>query len=317
MQTSAQGVAALELEEGIVLRAYRDVVGVWTIGAGLTAASGVVRPVAGMVITRDAASRLTARALREKYEPSVEVAMSVGGVDTRRPSQHAFDAGVSFHWNTGAIRKASWVARWKEGAARAVVARAFMQWVKGGGKVLPGLVGRRERELAMLMDAVYRGGTKPAPHVNADWGIYARWGLPLSSQEKASAVAGLRALGYKAGTKTDAAMRDAAVQFQTDHGLTADGIIGRATLSTLQRRLDAGGRAKVAGAAAAAPVAAASLPSGVSVLTDQLAAIPYAAEALIAGGALYGLVQAFAYRDVIAAKIQRPLPRLAAILRSF
>ena len=44
MQTSAQGIVALELEEGVVLKAYRDAVGVWTIGAGLTASSGVVRP---------------------------------------------------------------------------------------------------------------------------------------------------------------------------------------------------------------------------------------------------------------------------------
>lgn len=43
-QTSPEGLAFLERHEGVVLRAYRDVVGVWTIGAGLTAASGVVKP---------------------------------------------------------------------------------------------------------------------------------------------------------------------------------------------------------------------------------------------------------------------------------
>ena len=51
MQLSDKGLAFLETHEGVVLKAYRDPVGVWTIGAGLTAASGVVKPKAGMVIT--------------------------------------------------------------------------------------------------------------------------------------------------------------------------------------------------------------------------------------------------------------------------
>ena len=77
MQTSAQGVAALELEEGVVLRAYRDVAGVWTIGAGLTAASGVVRPTAGMVIHSCRSDKLDAAgAARPGMNPTVEVAMS-------------------------------------------------------------------------------------------------------------------------------------------------------------------------------------------------------------------------------------------------
>lgn len=316
MQTSERGLAALEREEGVVLRAYRDVVGVWTIGAGLTAASGVIKPAAGMVITPEEATRLTVLALRKNYEPAVEVAMSVGGATTRRPKQHEFDAGVSFHWNTGAIRKASWVKRWKEGAARTTIAAAFMLWVKGGGKVIPGLVNRRSRELAMLMDGIYPAVRGSAPAATAVGDGYARWGLELSSQQKANAGAGFRALGYAVGDKLDGVLREGVLAFQRDHALTVDGIVGRATLSTLQRQIDARARVKVVGVAAAAPMSVAALPAGTTALTDQIAALPFAGPALIAGGALYALVQAFAYRDAIAAKIQRPLPRLAALLRS-
>ena len=108
MQTSERGIAFNERLEGVVLRAYRCPAGKWTIGAGLTAASGVVDPGPGMVITVEDASRLMALALRKKYEPAVARAMPGA-------KQHAFDGGVSFHWNTGAISRASWVPAWASG----------------------------------------------------------------------------------------------------------------------------------------------------------------------------------------------------------
>lgn len=313
MQTSAKGVAALEAEEGVVLRAYLCPAGRWTIGAGLTAASGVVAPKAGMVITGAEATNLLQRALREKYEPTVETAMArVAGSTVTRPKQHEFDAGVSFHWNTGAVGKASWVRKWLANAAPHDIRAALLLWNKGGGKVLPGLVARRHREAAMLLDGIYPGAatvSTPAPGP-----VYARWGLTLSSGEKAEIRAAFVKLGYDAGPAPDQVLRDAARKFQVDHALTVDGIIGRATLSALQRRLDAL-------AAAAKPATAAALPVAAS--TDAGSAW---IDALGASGAgwvglglvgLWGLNTAWRYRDVIAAKIARPAPRLATILRSF
>ncbi|HEV7286699.1 MAG TPA: lysozyme, partial [Kaistia sp.] len=92
------GLEQLVAEEGEVLRAYRDVAGVWTIGVGLTAASGVVKPKAGMVITRAESRRLLAAALARRYEPAVAAAMPGAPA-------HAFDGAVSFHFNTGAIAR--------------------------------------------------------------------------------------------------------------------------------------------------------------------------------------------------------------------
>ncbi len=66
--------------------------------------------------------------------------------------QGAFDALVSFAFNAGlgnlqrsTIRIKANRGDW-EGAAE-----AFMAWTKGGGKVLPGLVKRRQAEIALFL----------------------------------------------------------------------------------------------------------------------------------------------------------------------
>jgi lysozyme len=67
--------------------------------------------------------------------------------------QGAFDACVSFSFNAGlgnfqrsTIRIKIGREDW-EGAAN-----SFKDWTKGGGKVLPGLVKRRDEEIALFMD---------------------------------------------------------------------------------------------------------------------------------------------------------------------
>jgi len=66
--------------------------------------------------------------------------------------QGAFDACVSFSFNAGlgnfqrsTIRMKINREEWEEAA------EAFMAWTKGGGKVLPGLVKRREAEKALFL----------------------------------------------------------------------------------------------------------------------------------------------------------------------
>lgn len=310
MQTSAQGIAALEAEESVVLRAYRDPVGVWTIGAGLTAASGVVTPKAGMVITAAGATNLLQRALRQKYEPAVEIAMSQtqGGVVVR-PKQHEFDAGVLFHWNTGAIARASWVRAWKAKQPDAVIRAALLLWTKAGGKVLRGLQRRRAREADILLNGIYpaqgaravTGFALPAPPA---WGDLAVFPANIDAAARLKAAQRLIALGYQSrdGDVTAYGAR----QFQRDHGLNVDGIIGRATIDTLQRRTDAASKAVLA-APAGVGLAGVSIIPGVAAWMLGLAA---------AALCLWVIWQAWHYRDAIAAKIQSRLPRLANFLRS-
>lgn len=305
MQTSAAGVAALELEEGVVLKAYRCPAGHWTIGAGLTAASGVVKPKAGMTITRIEATDLLQKALRQNYEPAVAKAMPGA-------RSHEFDAGGSFHFNTGAIARATWVQRWRAKEPGQTIRAGLAAWNKGGGKVLPGLVNRRAREADMLLLGVYPAAVAAKPKLASGTPPYADWALPLTSAEKARVGPALASLGYKHGAMLDAVLREAVVAFQRDHDLTADGIIGRATLSTLQRMLDARGKAKVA-----APVAIVAAPVAGTDIADQIAGLPWAGSAIGVACAAYGIYLAFTHRDAVAAAIHRPLPRLAAFLRSF
>jgi lysozyme len=304
MQTSAKGIADLEAEEGVVLRAYRDVVGVWTIGAGLTAASGVVKPKAGMQITRAEATNLLQRALRERYEPNVADAMPAA-------KQHEFDAGVSFHFNTGAIRRASWVTLWRKRAGRDAIKAKLLLWTKGGGKVLPGLVKRREREAAMLLDGVYSVSVKHealTPTANAR----AAWALSLTLEERKAAAAALKSMGYDIGLTLATPYASVIRQFQRDHGLTVDGIIGRATLSTLQRRIDA--KARAVPAVGVPAVAASGTATGA---WDAVSGMAVPDSLVIAGAAAFGLWTAYRYRDVIAAKVQNRASGLARFLRSF
>lgn len=304
MQTSAKGIVALELEEGVVLRAYRDVVGVWTIGPGLTAASGVVKPVAGMVISASEASRLLREALRHRYEPAVDAAMEA---HVTVPQRHEFDAAVSFHWNVGAIHKASWVRLWRAKKPPLEIHAAMRLWNKGGGKVLPGLLARRDREAEMFLKGVYREKSAP-DHVLTK----AIWGMVMTSAERRQVHESLIALGYRAGDDAYEVRLAAIMKFQSDHGLTVDGIIGRATLTTLQRRLDARKKSAVAAVATTATAPAASTD-----LTSQIVDLPYLGPALFALALLWGAVLAYRYRDVIAAKFNSPLPRIAQFLRGF
>lgn len=307
MQTSAKGVAFLEREEGVVLRAYRDAVGVWTIGAGLTKASGVIVPKAGMTITAEESARLTALALRKNYEPRVVKALAPGGT----VAQHEFDGAISFDWNTGAIDRASWVKAWFVRDWVQVLARLKL-WRKGDGKVLPGLVKRRTAEYRLMKDADYGLGVdaprKPAAPVADRAAIVA----PITAAQVPAIREALIALGY-GGDKAESHLRlDAVRAFQKSHGLTVDGIVGRATASAIQRALDARSKAvaPAVGAAAATPVASTDVG-------DKLAGLPWIGPALLGLAALYALYLAWHYRDAVAAAIDRPLPRLAAFLRSF
>jgi len=307
MQTSAKGIAALEFEEGTVLRSYRDAVGRWTIGDGITTAAGVGKIGPGMVITEKAAKAMLAQALAKNYEPAVG-----GAMPTAR--QNEFDAGVLFHWNTGAIGRASWVALWRAHATPSAIAAKFRLWNKGGGKVLPGLVKRRDRELKILLDGVYpvKSAEATRPSVSV-----ARWVVPMDVVEKGKVLEALRKLGYQVGVVAYSIPAGEIRRFQGDHGLTQDGKIGRATLSTLQRRIDAAKKAVPAlGApAAGASTMAPSADTGNNV-AEQMTGIPHLDLILFGAGLAFAGYIAWQYRDAIAAKINARAPRFAAFLRS-
>lgn len=300
MRTSDEGIAALEQEEGVVLKAYRCPAGRWTIGPGLTAASGVVTPKAGMVISRKEATRLLQLALQNNYEPTVTAAMATA-------NQHEFDGGASFHFNTGAIGRASWVKHWRQ-RNWAGVRDGLRAWSKGGGKVLPGLQKRREREYRMMRFGEYAAMpvvTRPPGLAKISLRLGDEFGL-IRLREA------LEQLGYDVGSDVRGVSELAVRAFQRDHDLTVDGIVGRATLATIERMLAA--RRK------AAPAVGATAVTGTSTQTDAVpdaTGLPdWAGWVALGLAALWLAWLAWTYRDAIAAKIQKPFPELARALRS-
>jgi len=110
----------------------------WTIGWGATGPG--IGPDA--VWTRaECHARLAADVARH----AKEVAAAIGNAST---SQNQFDALVSFHYNTGAIARATLTRRHIAGDYTAAAAE-FARWNRGGGRVLQGLVRRRAAEAAL------------------------------------------------------------------------------------------------------------------------------------------------------------------------
>ncbi|MFD0936011.1 lysozyme, partial [Methylobacterium trifolii] len=95
MQLSPIGEAVLIAREGRRLTAYRDSVGVWTIGIGITSASGLIRVRPGLTITAAECDALAHRAFA-LYAGHVDAALCGTPV-----GQHTYDALVSVCFNIG------------------------------------------------------------------------------------------------------------------------------------------------------------------------------------------------------------------------
>ncbi len=142
MRTSTKGLLALMAHEGIVLSSYKDSVGVWTIGVGHTAAAGAPEPTPGQTITLKEAVDIFRRDIT-KYEKDVNEAVKVP------VQQHEFDALVSFHYNTGGIKKARLTKSLNAGDHIAAAAQ-FMGWTKP-----PEIIGRRRKEQNLFANGDY------------------------------------------------------------------------------------------------------------------------------------------------------------------
>lgn len=157
MKTNRAGIELLKKWEGCRLTAYRDSVGVLTIGYGLTSAAGIIKVTEGLTITQEQADEYLVKAL-VKYEAAVKKAL------TRAPNENQYSAMVSLCYNIGpgAFAKSSVVRLFNEGDAKGA-ADAFRMWNKAGGKVLKGLVSRREDERALFLRPVAAKAAK-VPH---------------------------------------------------------------------------------------------------------------------------------------------------------
>jgi len=128
--------------EACRLRAYLCPAKVWTIGWGNTFYEDGSPVRRGDEITQARADALFTHKLRTEFEPAV--IRAIGGAATT-PAQ--FGAMVSLAYNIGGGAFArSRVALMHRNGNHVEAAKAFGNWTRGGGRVLPGLVRRRNVE---------------------------------------------------------------------------------------------------------------------------------------------------------------------------
>lgn len=138
--------------EGLAREAYRDSVGVWTWSVGITDASG--HKVARYRDNPQSIERcleVFVWLLTTRYLPAVLAAFG-----PFEPEEHQLAGALSFHYNTGAIARASWLKRFLEGDSEAA-SKAILDWRRP-----PEILPRRRRERDLFFDAKWSGDGKVA-----------------------------------------------------------------------------------------------------------------------------------------------------------
>jgi lysozyme len=137
---SADGIEFLIAEEGLILKPYKDSVGIPTIGIGCTYYEDGRRvKMTDPPITKARAIQLF-RAVLKHYETTV---WSITRDDI---NQNQFDALTSLCYNIGVngFKGSTVVKRVNKNPKNADIKAAFLMWKNAGGK--PILLGRRKRE---------------------------------------------------------------------------------------------------------------------------------------------------------------------------
>lgn len=151
MKTSPRGVALIKRFEGVKLKAYRDIAGIWTIGYGHTGPD--VEP--GQVITPARAEELLRMDLA-RFERGVGTLISVS------VNQNQFDALVSLAFNIGldGLRRSTVRKRLNAHDPKGA-ADAFLLWNKADldrdgvtekHEISEGLMNRRKAEKALFLE---------------------------------------------------------------------------------------------------------------------------------------------------------------------
>lgn len=142
---SKTGIDLIKEFEGCHLTAYRDEVGVLTIGYGITDSDKFITGTtikSGLRISQATADKWLEEALSKKYLPLVMK------YDTRYNwNQNEIDALVSFAYNIGSIDQLT-----ANGSrSRSVIANKILEYNKAGGTVYRGLTRRREAERKLFL----------------------------------------------------------------------------------------------------------------------------------------------------------------------
>lgn len=141
MRISKEGLRLLKAFEGLRLEAYKDVVGVLTIGYGHTGHD--VHP--GLVISEDDAEQLLLKDIAQ-FEDCVNDVVVV------HLNQSEFDSCVCLAYNIGCKAfEGSTLLKLLNEDNRDAAAQQFLRWNKAGGKVVDGLSNRRRAEMGLFL----------------------------------------------------------------------------------------------------------------------------------------------------------------------
>ncbi|MDO0888510.1 lysozyme [Acinetobacter pittii] len=142
--TSDVGVDLITGFEGTRFKAYDDGVGVWTIGTGTTVYPNGVKVKKGDTCTAEQAKTYFKHDLA-KFEKAVNESVTVP------LTQNQFDALVSLTYNigSGAFKSSNLLKLLNKGDYQGA-ADQLLRWNKAKGKVLNGLVRRREAERTLF-----------------------------------------------------------------------------------------------------------------------------------------------------------------------
>lgn len=238
--------------EGTVLKAYRCPAGKVTIGNGFTMDSDIFAGYwrkqhgrglqLGDVITRGECAALLPLMVEEEYGKTL-------GSELPRAAVWQRGAAVSVLYNCGTgARKWRWFAFLKSGQAKASADALRVTAVTARGRRLPGLVRRRKEEADIIAFNSWPSWVRRPADLTPEALDAAKPKRPLEDDDFDQGLQWLVELGFLAPAHDDEDITAAVLKFQAAHRqLTADGILGRATLDQLQRVTDLKRKAKTAG----------------------------------------------------------------------
>lgn len=138
LRLSAVGLVMIALFEGFAPQPYKDIVGVWTNGFGNT---------------HNAQKQVTVpEALGQLEKNAREAENAVKQCITQPMTQNQFDSFVSLTFNIGggAFCKSTLVKKFNAGNSFSACTE-ILRWNRAGGKVVAGLVARREKEYQLCI----------------------------------------------------------------------------------------------------------------------------------------------------------------------
>lgn len=142
MKISDKGLDIIKQFESLKLKAYKDAVGIWTIGWGTIRYPSGEKVKEGQQITYEAAEGYL------KYDVSLKTKLVSALLSGVSLNQNQIDAIISFTYNVGvgALTRSTLLKKVKQNPSDPSIELEFLKWNKAGGKVLNGLTKRRQAE---------------------------------------------------------------------------------------------------------------------------------------------------------------------------